>query len=103
MLRLSFDDEISVTFQEFRHMCGGRSEKSDTHSESLPGLFGPFHLMSVIDEGTQNKREISFENAVPRNSHLMAGLGKNRGQIAGMDTRHILIELAGSFDPPSCP
>ena len=34
---------------------------------------------------------------------VLAGLGKNRGQIAGMDTRHILIELAGSFDPPSCP
>ena len=54
-------------------------------------------------ENFKNKREISFENAVPRNSHLMAGLGKNRGQIAGMDTRHILIELAGSFDPPGCP
>src|SRR5215475_9758150 len=94
------DQEVSVTFQQFRHVCCRRSKKSHPHVWILAlRLLRPIQFVPVIDERTQRKSHVAFNHFICRDADLVSCIFENGGQIAGMNTLNILKKFADTFEP----
>ena len=91
MFGLPANQEISVIPQQFGHVRGGRSEKTDTHFR-MPSLrvLCPLHFVSVINKRTQYEGDVAPDYFFSRNADVVSRIFENSRQITGVNTGNIL-------------
>src|SRR6059036_2497424 len=103
LLGFALDEEVGMIFKKLRHVCGRSAEEADARAISPLRFLGPFDFVTVIDKGTQDKRDVPFHKLVARHTNVVARLFENGSLIAGMNAGDVLKKSSSTFDPTCRP